>query len=54
MGTDKCNCVTGMVCEQDMDRMFVLLEIEFRHQIGANSVYISAWALNEKWMRICS
>ena len=25
-------------CEQGMDRMFVLTEIEFRHQIGANSV----------------
>ena len=38
MGTDRCKCVIGMVCEQDMDRMFMLLEIEFRHQIGANSV----------------
>ena len=38
MGTDRCKCVIGMVCEQDIDRMFMLLEIEFRHPIGANSV----------------
>ena len=38
MGTDRCKSVIGMVCEQDMDHMFVLLEIEFRHRIGANIV----------------
>ena len=38
MGFDRCKYVIGMICEQDMNRMFMLTEIEFQHQIGANSV----------------
>ena len=40
MRTDGCICVIGIVCEQDMGCMFVLLEIAFWHQIGANRVLV--------------
>ena len=49
MGPNRYKCDSGMVCEQDMNCMFMLTEIEFRHQIGANIVldYMGYMLANE-------
>ena len=38
MGTDRYIYVIDILCEQDMNCIFMLTEIEFQHRIGANSV----------------
>ena len=38
MGTDRYIYVIDILCEQDMNCIFMLPEIVFQHQVGVNSV----------------